>query len=74
MVWSLSLQEITSTDISDGSSLGNGEVKRLLLNDPDVLGSRLAELDRASQEMKKQMAELKKNMTNTMAQVQTQLS
>ncbi|CAG2221521.1 unnamed protein product [Mytilus edulis] len=74
VVWSLSLQEITSTEISDGSSLGNGEVKRLLLNDPDVVEARLAELDRDSQEMKKQMAELKKNMTNTMAQVQTQLS
>lgn len=77
VVWTFSLQGIISTEMSDGSALDVGEVKRLLLPNPDVVGARLAELDRASQEMKKQMAELKENMTlttNTMAQVKTQLS
>ncbi|XP_071146985.1 uncharacterized protein [Mytilus edulis] len=74
VVWSFSLQKITSTEISDGSSLDVGQAKRLLLNDPDVVGARLAELDRANQELNKQMAELKKNMTNTLVQVHTQLS
>ncbi|VDI57444.1 Hypothetical predicted protein [Mytilus galloprovincialis] len=64
VVWSCNLHGIISTEISDGSSLDVREVKRLLLNDPDVVGARLAELDRAIQEMKKQMAQVQSQVSD----------
>lgn len=56
------------------SLVNTQKTKRLLLNDPDVIGSRLSNLEKSIQEMKAEFGQEKAQMQATISQLQTALT
>ncbi|CAC5419445.1 unnamed protein product [Mytilus coruscus] len=56
------------------SLVNTQKTKRLLLNDPDVIGSRLSNIEKSMQEMKAEFGQEKTKMQTTISQLQTALT
>lgn len=56
------------------SLVNTQKTKRLLLNDPDVIGSRLSNLEKSIQEIKAEFGQEKAQMQTTISQLQKALT